>query len=219
MTLIITNNQNTRNIVCKYINIKECVIEKFYHKFTDYIDKEFMNKNLEHFEKIVIDITDFKDTKEEILKSITRIKVIYDIQIIIIAFKYRIGNELLSNLFDIGIYDFIISEDEEKQNEEWIKSINRNNYIDAIKFKVKTNEKKKRIKKISKYKLKKNLRENDEQVSENILSCFLFLKNKLLDVLTLIWYVFITVLVSVGATALLNSNIRQFIIEIIQGGN
>ena len=110
MTLIITNNQNTRDIVCKYINIKECIIENCYHKFTDYIDKEFMNKNLEHFEKIVIDITKFKDTKEEILKSITRIKVIYDIQIIIIALKYKIGNELLSNLFDIGIYDFIISE-------------------------------------------------------------------------------------------------------------
>lgn len=151
MTLIITNNQNTRNIVCKYINIKECIIENFYHKFTDYIYKEFMNKNLEHFEKIVIDITDFKDTKEEILKSITRIKVIYDIQIIIIAFKYRIENELLSDLFDIGIYDFIISEDKEEQNEEWIRVLNKNNYIDAVKFKIKTNDKKKKLvmKKIS----------------------------------------------------------------------
>ena len=28
MTLIITNNQNTKDMVCKYINIKECVIDK-----------------------------------------------------------------------------------------------------------------------------------------------------------------------------------------------
>lgn len=218
MTLIITSNSNTKDMVCKYINIKECVIENIEDSFNEYIDKNFMNKNMEQFNKIVIDITDFKDTKEEILKAITRIKIIYDIQIIIIALNFKVGNELLSNLFDIGIYDFIISEDEENQNEEWIKSINRNNYIDAIKFKVKTNEKKKKIKKISKNKLKKNLRENDEQVSKNILSCFLSLKSKLSDVLTLIWYAFITVLVSIGATALLNSNIRQLIIEIIQGG-
>ncbi len=218
MTLVITNNQNTKDMVVKYINVKECVIEILEKKFSVYIDNDFMNRNLEQFDKIIIDIGEFEDTKEEILKAITRIRIIYDIQIIIIALKYRAGNELLSDLFDIGIYDFIISEDEENQNEEWIKSINRNNYIDAIKFKVKTNEKKKKIKKISKNKLKKNLRENDEQVSKNILSCFLSLKSKLSDVLTLIWYAFITVLVSIGATALLNSNIRQLIIEIIQGG-
>jgi len=135
MTLIITNNQNTKDMVCKYISIKECVIENIENSFNEYIDKNFMNKNLEQFDKIVIDITDFKDTKDEILKAITRIKVIYDIQIIIIALRYKIGNELLSNLFDIGIYDFIISEDKEKQNEEWIKALNRNNYIDAVKFK------------------------------------------------------------------------------------
>lgn len=174
MTLIITNNQNTKDMVCKYINIKECVIENIENSFNEYIDKNFMNKKLEHFDKIVIDITDFKDTKEEILKAITRIKVIYDIQIMIIALRYKIGNELLSNLFDIGIYDFIISEDKEKQNEEWIQALNRNNYIDAVKFKINTNAKKKKIKKISKNKLKKNLKENDRQVSKKILACFFY---------------------------------------------
>lgn len=218
MTLIITNNQNTKGMVCKYINIKECVIENIENSFNEYIDKDFMNKNLEQFDKIIVDITGFKDTEEEILKAITRIKIIYDIQIIIIALNYKIGNELLSNLFNIGIYDFIISEDEEKQNEEWVKSLNRNNYIDAVKFKINTNDKKRKIKKISKNKLKKNLKENDEQVSKKLLACFLMLKTKCSDVLTFIWYALITILISVGATALLNSNIRQLIIEIIQGG-
>ena len=218
MTLIITSNSNTKDMVCKYINIKECVIENIEDSFNEYIDKNFMNKNMEQFNKIVIDITDFKDTKEEILKSITRIKIIYDIQIIIIALNFKVGNELLSNLFDIGIYDFIISEDKEKQNDEWMKSLNGNNYIDSIKFKVNSNEKKVKIKKISKNKLKKRLKENDEQVSKKILACFLMLKSKCSDILTFIWYALITVLISVGATALLNSNIRQLIIEIIQGG-
>lgn len=218
MTLIITNNQNTKGMVCKYINIKECVIENIENSFNEYIDKNFMNKNLEQFDKIIVDITGFKDTEEEILKAITRIKIIYDIQIIIIALNYKIGNELLSNLFNIGIYDFIISEDEEKQNEEWVKSLNRNNYIDAVKFKINTNDKRKKIKKVSKNKLKKNLKENDEQVSKKILTFFLMLKTKCSDVLTYIWYTLLTILISVGATALLNSNIRQLIIEIIQGG-
>lgn len=218
MTLIITNNQNTKGMVCKYINIKECVIENIENSFNEYIDKNFMNKNLEQFDKIIVDITGFKDTEEEILKAITRIKIIYDIQIIIIALNYKIGNELLSNLFNIGIYDFIISEDGENQNEEWVKSLNRNNYIDAVKFKINTNDKKKKIKKISKNKLKKNLKENDEQVSKKILTFFLMLKTKCSDVLTYIWYALLTILISVGATALLNSNIRQLIIEIIQGG-
>lgn len=218
MILIITNNSNTKDMVCKYINIKECVIENIENSFNEYIDKNFMNKNLEQFDKIIVDITGFKDTEEEILKAITRIKIIYDIQIIIIALNYKIGNELLSNLFNIGIYDFIISEDGENQNEEWVKSLNRNNYIDAVKFKINTNDKKKKIKKISKNKLKKNLKENDEQVSKKLLACFLMLKTKCSDVLTFIWYALITILISVGATALLNSNIRQLIIEIIQGG-
>ena len=218
MTLIITNNQNTKGMVCKYINIKECVIENIENSFNEYIDKNFMNKNLEQFDKIIVDITGFKDTEEEILKAITRIKIIYGIQIIIIALNYKIGNELLSNLFNIGIYDFVISEDEEKQNEEWVKSLNRNNYVDAVKFKINTNDKKKKIKKISKNKLKKNLKENDEQVSKKILAFFLMLKTKCSDVLTFIWYALLTILISVGATALLNSNIRQLIIEIIQGG-
>lgn len=218
MTLIITNNQNTKGMVCKYINIKECVIENIENSFNEYIDKNFMNKNLEQFDKIIVDITGFKDTEEEILKAITRIKIIYDIQIIIIALNYKIGNELLSNLFNIGIYDFIISEDGENQNEEWVKSLNRNNYIDAVKFKINTNDKRKKIKKVSKNKLKKNLKENDEQVSKKILTFFLMLKTKCSDVLTYIWYALLTILISVGATALLNSNIRQLIIEIIQGG-
>ncbi len=218
MVLVITNNDRTKNMVRKYIHLKEIKLEKITEKFDIYVDKEFMKKNLEQFDKMVIDITSFTDSKEEIVKAITRIKVIYDIQIIIIALRYKIGNELLSNLFDIGIYDFVISKNEEEQNNEWIKVLNKNNYIDAVKFKINTNEKKKKIKKVNKSKLKKNLRENEEQVGKKVLACSFELKNKLIDVLIIFWHGIITLLISVGATALLNSNIRQLIIEIIKGG-
>ncbi len=216
MVLIITNNKETKRIVSKYINIKDCLIDELEEDFSIYIDRKLMNKNLEQFDKIIIDITNFKEKKDEILKSITRIKVIYNIQIIIIALNYKVGDELLSNLFDIGIYDFIISSDKEIQREEWIKALNENNYIDAVKFKKNIDTVKKKKKKISKMKLKKKL--NDKQDSKKILDCFFMLKNKFISFFEVVGYIIITILVSVGATALLNSNIRQMIIDILRGG-
>ena len=217
MTLVITNNKETKNIICKYINNKDFFIEYLENSFIEYINKEFINKNLEQIKRIIIDISNFKDSKEEILKAITKIKIIYDIQIIILALNYKVGDELLSNLFDIGIYDFVISSDKETQREEWIKALNENNYIDAVKFKKNIDTVKKKKKKVSKIKLKKKLRE--KQDSKKILDCFFMLKNKLINFLEVIGYIVITILVSVGATALLNSNIRQMIIDILKGGN
>ena len=217
MTLVITNNKETKNIICKYINNKDFFIEYLENSFIEYINKEFINKNLEQIKRIIIDISNFKDGKEEILKAITKIRIIYDIQIIIVALNYKVGDELLSNLFDIGIYDFVISSDKEIQREEWIKALNENNYIDAVKFKKNIDTVKKKKKKVSKIKLKKKLRE--KQDSKKILDCFFMLKNKLINFLEVIGYIVITILVSVGATALLNSNIRQMIIDILKGGN
>ena len=85
---------------------------------------------MELFDKIIININIFKNTNEEILKSIARIKVIYDVQIVVIAIEFKLGNELLSNLFELEIYDFIISEDKSFQDEEFRKAITGNNYID-----------------------------------------------------------------------------------------
>ena len=217
MTLVITNNKETKNVICKYINNKDFFIEYLENSFIEYINKEFINKNLEQIKRIIIDISNFKDSKEEILKAITKIKIIYDIQIIILALNYKVGDELLSNLFDIGIYDFVISSDKETQREEWIKALNENNYIDAVKFKKNIDTVKKKKKKVSKIKLKKKLRE--KQDSKKILDCFFMLKNKLINFLEVIGYIVITILVSVGATALLNSNLRQMIIDILKGGN
>ena len=217
MTLVITNNKETKNVICKYINNKDFFIEYLENSFIEYINKEFINKNLEQIKRIIIDISNFKDGKEEILKAITKIRIIYDIQIIIVALNYKVGDELLSNLFDIGIYDFVISSDKEIQREEWIKALNENNYIDAVKFKKNIDTVKKKKKKVSKIKLKKKLRE--KQDSKKILDCFFMLKNKLINFLEVIGYIVITILVSVGATALLNSNIRQMIIDILKGGN
>ena len=136
MILIITNNSITKKLISKYINIKDCVIDIIDEDFSIYVDKKLMNKNLEKISKIIIDITNFNDKKENILNSVARIKVIYNIQIIIIAIGYKIGDELLSEFFKIGIYDFVISDDNSYQDEELRKSMQGNNYKDALKFKI-----------------------------------------------------------------------------------
>ena len=125
------------------------------------------------------------------------------------AIGYQIGNELLSSLFDIGIYDFIISEDKSFQDEEFRKAIVGNTYIDSIKFKNKTDNKK------SKLKIKKN-----KQISKKKqLVCFNFIKNQMKYVINLIGYILLMILISISATVLFNSNMRELLIKIMQGGN
>lgn len=209
MVLVITRKKDVTNIILNYINSKEIIFEKNVISLVNYIDKDLMSKNIEVLDKIIIDINSFSDDKNNLFNAISKIKTIYDIQIIIIAIGYQIGNELLSSLFDIGIYDFIISEDKSFQDEEFRKAIVGNTYIDSIKFKNKTDNKK------SKLKIKKN-----KQISKKKqLVCFNFIKNQMKYVINLIGYILLMILISISATVLFNSNMRELLIKIMQGGN
>lgn len=209
MVLVITRKKDVTNIILNYINSKEIIFEKNVISLVNYIDKDLMSKNIEVLDKIIIDINSFSDDKNNLFNAISKIKTIYDIQIIIIAIGYQIGNELLSSLFDIGIYDFIISEDKSFQDEEFRKAIVGNTYIDSIKFKNKTDNKK------SKLKIKKN-----KQISKKKqLVCFNFIKNQMKYVIDLIGYILLMILISISATVLFNSNMRELLIKIMQGGN
>lgn len=209
MVLVITRKKDVTNIILNYINSKEIIFEKNVISLVNYVDKDLMSKNIEVLDKIIIDINSFSDDKNNLFNAISKIKTIYDIQIIIIAIGYQIGNELLSSLFDIGIYDFIISEDKSFQDEEFRKAIVGNTYIDSIKFKNKTDNKK------SKLKIKKN-----KQISKKKqLVCFNFIKNQMKYVINLTGYILLMILISISATVLFNSNMRELLIKIMQGGN
>ena len=217
MILVITNNDNIVKIISKYLDIKKCIVENV-EDINTYIDKDLMSKKMELFDKIIIDINSLKNTNEEIIKSIARIKVIYDVQIVIIAIGFKVGNELLSNLFELGIYDFIISEDKSFQDEEFRKAMKGNNYIDSIKFRIQD-----KTKKVKKFKIKKKIIKDNKkklrQVSkQKILACFSFIKNIIFDIIKVLGYVVLMFFVSVGATALINANIREILIQIIRGG-
>lgn len=217
MILVITNNDNIVKIISKYLDIKKCIVENV-EDINTYIDKDLMSKKMELFDKIIIDINSLKNTNEEIIKSIARIKVIYDIQIVIIAIGFKVGNELLFNLFELGIYDFIISEDKSFQDEEFRKAITGNNYIDSIKFRIQD-----KTKKVKKFKIKKKIIKDNKkklrQVSkQKMLACFSFVKNIIFEIIKILGYVALMFFVSVGATALINANIREILIQIIRGG-
>ena len=176
-----------------------------------------MNKKLELFDKIIIDINSLKDNNEEIINAIARIKTIYDVQVIILAIGYKVGNELLSELFNIGVYGYIISENKSFQDEEFRKAFKGNRYIDAVKFKVETTLKKK-VKKVKLKKIKKQVNKDNKQVSKKkILACFSYIKISISYCLEIVGYVLVMLLLSVGATALINSNIREILIQIIGG--
>lgn len=218
MILLITNNGNTIKMLSKYFDIKKCVLEDKIEDINMYVDKDLMSKKMELFDKIIIDINSLKNNNQEIIKAILRIKIIYNIQIIIIALGFKVGNELLSELFKIGIYDFVISEDKVFQDEEFRKVIKGNNYIDSLKFKVQNSNKKKQKK------IKLNIARNDKnklkQVSnEKILACFSIIKTTTFQIFKVIGYVIIMFFISVGATALFNSNIREILIQVIRGGS
>ena len=217
MILVITSNDDIVKITSKYLDIKKCIVENV-EDINTYVDKELMSKKMELFDKIIIDINSLKNSNEEIIKSIARIKIIYDIQIVIIAIGLKVGNELLSNLFEFGIYDFIISEDKAFQDEEFRKAITGNNYIDSIKFRIQDKTKKVKKTKIKKKIIKDNKKKLRQVSKQKILACFSFVKNIIVDILKIIGYIVLMFLVSVGATALINSNIREILIQIIRGG-
>ena len=216
MILVITKNKNITNLVNKYISEKEINVEEVSDSFYDYVEKDLLKRNLEKFNRIIINITEFNDEYQQIVKAVAKIKIIYNIQIIVIAIGYKVGNEVLSELFDIGIYDFITSEDSEIQREEWIKSLDGNNYIDSVKYKIKS-EQKKKIKKVNKIKLKNKIKD-EKQVGKFILTCFNHFKSLIKEISSVFFYILLSFLASVGATALINSNIRNIIMDIIKGG-
>ena len=64
-------------------------------------------RNLNNYNQIIIDIASTKETEDEIVQSVVAIKSMYNIRIIIVALGFQEGNNLLSKLFNEGIYNFV----------------------------------------------------------------------------------------------------------------
>ena len=80
-------------------------------------------RNLNNYKQIIIDISSTKETEDEIVQSIVAIKSMYNIKIIIVALGFKEGNNLLSKLFNEGIYNLVNSDTYFEHKEQFKKCL------------------------------------------------------------------------------------------------
>lgn len=102
-------------------------------------------RNLNNYSQIIIDIASTKETDDEIVQSVVAIKSMYNIRIIIVSLGFQEGNNLLSKLFNEGIYNFVNSSTYFEQKEQFKNCLNGEGcqYKDAIRFRKKVENGKK----------------------------------------------------------------------------
>lgn len=156
MILAITNsNEKLIRELCAKNNYDEIEVYTGIKNLQEFAIREL--QNLDNFKYLILDITDLKEKEEIIIKSVVAIKSMHNIRIIILATGYKQGDNILSRLFKEGIYNFIIGDSYQKQDEEFEKCLSDegNTYKDAIRFRVEENTTKRNNKVIIKKEYKK----------------------------------------------------------------
>lgn len=212
--------------ICKELNISILNEEVEELDFLKYIKETKVNFNLIKY--LIIDLSQIKNTEEQIINSIKYFSEIYlHTRIIIIAKGYENQNKILTTLYDMGVYN-LINDIEESNLKTEIRKCLSNEGIqknDAKRFKKQEEiiQKENKIKKlIDKVKIKDNKPKENKIVKEKnksdipINSVYLF--SLLLEAVTrlvkFICYVLVFILTSIGLTILLNSELRQLVFQI-----
>lgn len=140
MILAITNtNEKLIREICAKYGYDEIEVYTGIRNLQDFAIREL--QNLSSFKYLILDITDLKEKEETIIKSVVAIKSMHNIRIIVMATGYKEGDNLLARLFKEGIYNFVIGDSYQKQDEEFKKCLSAegNEYKDAIRFRVEEN--------------------------------------------------------------------------------
>ena len=222
-------SNSTANLIkniCKQLNISILNEEVEELDFLKYIKETKVNFNLIKY--LIIDLSQIKNTEEQIINSIKYFREIYlHTRIIIIAKGFDDQNKILTTLYDMGVYNLINDIEESNLQIELRKCLSSEGIQknEAKKFKkqeeIKTKENK--IKKlINKVKIKENRpKENKivkEQTKSDIPINSVYLFSLLLEAITrlvkFICYVLVFVLTSIGLTILLNSELRELVFQI-----
>lgn len=92
---------------------------------------------LEGVEQLVVDLSALKDTDEEILQAIENYRMMYgNARVVILATNRRTGDELLKKLFQLGLYNLVLTEDYLVLKEELrICITSGKSFRDAVEFK------------------------------------------------------------------------------------
>ena len=211
--------------ICKEDNITILNQEVEEIDFLEYIKQTKVNFNLVKY--LIIDLSQLKNTEDEVVNSIKYFKEMYvNTRVIIIAKGYDNQNVILTNLYENSIYNIINTLDETQVKEEIEKCLSQEGLQekDARKFKRIEVDK---VDKKSKYhnfiaKLKERFKRR-EKLNENIKTqnqinssvyFFAILVDVVKSLIRLVCYIAVFILTSVGLTFLFNEELRDMVFQI-----
>lgn len=211
--------------ICKEDNITILNQEVEEIDFLKYIKQTKVNFNLVKY--LIIDLSQLKNTEDEVVNSIKYFKEMYvNTRVIIIAKGYDNQNVILTNLYENSIYNIINTLDETQVKEEIEKCLSQEGLQekDARKFKRIEVDK---VDKKSKYhnfiaKLKERFKRR-EKLNENIKTqnqinssvyFFAILVDVVKSLIRLVCYIAVFILTSVGLTFLFNEELRDMVFQI-----
>ncbi len=229
MLSYIASNSTARLIknICEEQNITILNGEVENVDFFKYIKETKVNFNL--VKHLILDLSHLKNTDEEIINSVKYFKEMYvNTRIIILAQGFEEQNNILTSLYENGIYN-IINTEEVKVKEEVKNALSEEGLQqkDVKKFKkievVKDDKKRKHRKSIFQLnrKLKKEYvvkeqnkkMETKQQISSSVYF-FAILLEAITRLVKLICYCAIFVLTSIGLTILFNGELREILLQI-----
>ena len=194
--------------------------------FLKYIKQTKVNFNLIKY--LIIDLSQLKNTEDEVINSIKYFKEMYiNTRIIVIAKGYDNQNVILTNLYENNIYNIVNAIDETQVKEEIRKCLSQEGLQekDARRFK------KIEIEKVDKklkyqdflFKLKEKFKSREKQ-NKNIetqnqinssVYFFAILMDAIKNLVRLVCYISVFVLTSLGLTFLFNDELRNMVFQIL----
>lgn len=219
---------NLIKTICQEQNITILNQEVEELDFLKYIKQTKVNFNLIKY--LIIDLSQLKNTEDEIINSIKYFKEMYsNTRIVIIARGYESQNIILTSLYENKIYNIINEIEEQQLKKEIIKCLSKMGIQEKEARKFKKIEEA-RIEKNRKYKklvskLKENLtrKENIKETIKNIetqnqinssVYFFAILIEAIRGFIRILCYIAIFILTSIGLTFLLNEELRSMIFQV-----
>ena len=215
---------NIINDVCKELNVTVLTsIDKV--NLLKYIKQTKVNFNLIKY--FIIDLSSLINQKDEIINTIVYFKELYiNTRIIIIAKRYEDQDEILTSLYEKGIYNIINVEDDTLIKNQLQKSLTDSGIqkkevkrFEKVKDVVQKESKIKKLVNKGKNKTNKRIKDKKEKPISDMPTNSVYLFSLLLEAVTrfvkFICYISIFILTSIGLTILLNTELREIVFQIL----
>lgn len=216
---------NLIHTICKEDSITILNQEVEEIDFLKYIKQTKVNFNLIKY--LIIDLSQLKNTDDEVINSIKYFKEMYvNTRVIIIAKGYDNQNVILTNLYENSIYNIINALDETQVKEEIKKCLSQSGLQEKDSRRFKKIEVEKIDKKVKfhdfilklKGKFKPREKSNKNIETQNQINSSVYFFAVLIDAIKslvrLLCYIAVFVLTSLGLTFLFNEELRNMVFQI-----